>query len=115
MVEAYPGPWLRLTALGASAATLLAVVSGAAGLDTAHRLLAALALPPLAALLVAAWTSHRSLFAPVLAVTFLFGVAALVTTPGVHLALAALAFAGTLVVTGIVHRPTVVPFGPARD
>ena len=115
MAETYPGPWLRLTALGASAATLLAVVSGAAGLDTAHRLLAALALPPLAALLVATWTSHRSLFTPVVVATFLFGVAALVTAPGVHLALAALAFAGTLVVTGLVHRPAVAPFGRARD
>ena len=110
MAETYPGPWLRLTALGASAATQLAVASGAAGLDTAHRLLAALALPPLAALLVAAWTWHRSLFLPVVVVTFLFGIAALVTAPGAHLALAALAFAGTLVVTGLVHRPVVVRF-----
>ena len=38
-----PGFWLRLTALAGTAATLLAVVSGAAGLDTAHRALAALA------------------------------------------------------------------------
>ena len=49
-----PGPWLRLTALFAALATLLAVVSGAASLGAAHRLLAALALPPLVALVVAA-------------------------------------------------------------
>src|SRR5262249_32153183 len=91
--ETAPGPWLRLTALAASAATLLAVVSGAAGLGTAHRILAALALPPFAALLVGTWTSHRRLFPAVLAATGLFGVAALVTARGAHLALAAVAFA----------------------
>ncbi len=110
-----PGPWLRLTALAASAATLLAVVSGAAGLDTAHRLLAALALPPLAALLAAAWFSHRRLLIPVLVATALFGVAALVTVPGLHLALAAAAFAATVVVTALVHRPARVPLGSVRD
>jgi heme o synthase len=114
-VTTAPGPWLRLTALAASAATLLAVVSGAAGLDTAHRLLAALALPPLVALLVATWLSHRRLFAPVVAATGLFGVAALVTMPGAHLALAALAFAATVAVTALVHRPDHVPLGPWRD
>jgi len=60
--ESAPGPWLRLTALAACGATLLAVVSGAAALGTAHRLLAALALPPLAALLVGTWVSYRRLF-----------------------------------------------------
>ncbi len=110
-----PGPWLRLTALAASAATLLAVVSGAAGLDTAHRLLAALALPPLAALLAAAWFAHRRLLAPVVVATVLFGVAALVTLRGAHLALAAMAFAATLVVTALVHRSAGAPLGPWRD
>jgi protoheme IX farnesyltransferase len=113
--ETAPGPWLRLTALAASAATLLAVVSGAAGLDTAHRLLAALALPPLAALLVAAWFSHRRLLVPVLVATGLFGVAALVTMRGAHLTLAALAFAATVVVCALVHRPARVPLGRVRD
>jgi protoheme IX farnesyltransferase len=113
--ETAAGPWLRLTALAASAATLLAVVSGAAGLDTAHRLLAALALPPLAALLVAAWFSHRRLLAPVLVATALFGVAALVTLRGAHLALAAVAFAATVVVTALVHSPARVPLGDVRD
>jgi protoheme IX farnesyltransferase len=110
-----PGPWLRLTALAASAATLLAVVSGAAGLGTAHRILAALALPPFVALLVGTWTSHRRLFPAVVAATALFGVAALVTARGAHLALAAIAFAATLVVTALVHRPARVPFGRWSD
>src|SRR4029077_2698021 len=47
--ELAPGPWLRLSALVAAGGTLLAVVSGAAGLGTAPRLLAALVAPPLAA------------------------------------------------------------------
>jgi heme o synthase len=113
--EAPPGPWLRLTALAASAATLLAVVSGAAGFDTAHRLLAALAMPPLAALLVATWLYHRRLFPATVVATALFGLAALVTAPSVHLALAAAAFAASLVVTALVHRPASVPFGSLRD
>jgi protoheme IX farnesyltransferase len=110
-----PGPWLRLTAFAASAAALLAVVSGAAALGTAHRLLAALALPPLAALLIATWHSHRRLFAPVVVTVALFGLAALVTAHGAHLALAALAFAASLVVTALVHRGGFVSFGPWRD
>src|SRR5436309_10374032 len=96
-------PWLRLCALAASAATLLAVVSGAASLGAAHQLLSALALPPLAAVAVAAWLGHRSLFVPSLVAIGLFGTAALVTAPGLHLAAAALAFASTLVLTALVH------------
>ena len=42
---AAPCPWPRLTPLAASAACLLAVVSGAADDATLHRLLAALGLP----------------------------------------------------------------------
>ncbi|MFL5848411.1 MAG: hypothetical protein ACJ76R_05690, partial [Solirubrobacteraceae bacterium] len=85
--------WLRLTAAGAVAGTGLAVVSGAAGWDTAHRLLAALALPPLAALAVAAWISRRSLLPASLVALVAFGFAAALTAPGIHLAVAALAFA----------------------
>ena len=55
------GPWARLLAVGAVAGTALAVISGAAGWDTAHRLLAALALPPIAGLVVFAWISARRL------------------------------------------------------
>jgi protoheme IX farnesyltransferase len=90
-----PGFWLRLTALAATAATLLAVVSGAAGLDTAHRALAALAVPPLAALVVAAWLVHRRLLVPSLAALVLFGTAAAVMPRPLHIAFAALAFAAS--------------------
>jgi protoheme IX farnesyltransferase len=99
-----PGPWLRLIALAASGATLLAVVSGAAHLGAAHRLLAALAMPPLLALLVAALTAHRQLLASSVAAIVLFGAAALVMPRELHIALAALAFGATLVATAQAFR-----------
>jgi heme o synthase len=101
-----PSFWLRLTALLGAAGTLVAVVSGSAGLGTAHRVLAALALPPLAAVVAAAWVSHRRLLYPSVAALVLFGLAAVVTAPGIHLALSALAFAATLVVVAQSWRGT---------
>jgi heme o synthase len=80
---------------GAVLGTGLAVVSGAAGWDTAHRLLAALALPWLVGLLVVAWVSARRLLPSAVAAVVLFGCAALLTGRGVHLAAAALAFGAT--------------------
>jgi protoheme IX farnesyltransferase len=106
---------LRLTALGAAAATLLAVVSGALELGTAHRVLAALALPPLCALVAAAWVAHRRLLVPAVAAFVLFGVAALVTARGLHLAAAAVAFAACVVLAALVHRGEPVAAGPWRD
>jgi protoheme IX farnesyltransferase len=103
-VRSSPGPWLRLTALFASGAVLLAVISGAASLGAAHRVLAALALPPLVALVVAARLAHPRLLVPALSALVLFGVAALVTAPGLHLALAAIAFAAALVATVATYR-----------
>ncbi len=103
--DAAAGAWLRLTALGAAGATLLAVVSGAAGLGTAHRLLAALAVPPLVALVAAAHVVHRRLLAPALAALVLYGAAALATgSDGLHVALAAAAFAATLVLGALAFR-----------
>ena len=93
MTAVAPGVWLRLTALGATGATLLAVVSGAAGLGTAHRAVAALAVPPLVALVVAARLAHRQLLPPSLTALILFGTAALVIWRPLHVAFAALAFA----------------------
>ncbi|HSC73145.1 MAG TPA: heme o synthase [Gaiellaceae bacterium] len=110
-----PGPWLHLTALFASAAVLLAVVSGAASLGAAHRVLAALALPPLVALVVAAWIAHRRLLVPASSALVLFGIAALVTLSGLHLALAAIAFAATLVLTVATYRGERAPPAPWRD
>ena len=90
------GPWTRLMAAGAVVGTGLAVVSGAAGWDTAHRLLAALALPWLVGLLIVAWISARRLLPTAVGAVVLFGCAALLTGHDVHLAAAALAFGATV-------------------
>jgi protoheme IX farnesyltransferase len=110
-----PGPWLRLTALAGAAGTLVAVVSGSLGLGAGHRVLAALALPPLAAVAVAAWISYRRLLVPSVAAHVLFGLAAAVTTPGLHLTLAALAFAAAAVSAAMTFRGSLVPAGSVRD
>ena len=110
-----PGPWLRLTALFAALATLLAVVSGAASLGAAHRVLAALALPPLVALAVAAMLLHRRLLVPAFGALVLFGIAALVTAPALHLALAAVAFAASLVLAAATYRGEPAPPASWRD
>ena len=110
-----PGPWLRLIALGAAAGAALAVVSGALSLHTAHRALAALAVPPLAALVAAAWVAHRRLLAPATAALGLFAAAALVTGRPLHIAFAALALAAALVATAVTLRGEPVPAAPWRD
>ena len=98
MTGVAPGPWLRLCALVAAAAAVLAVASGEAHLGTAHRMLAALAAPPLAALVVSAWLSHRRLVGPVLAASALFAAAAALPGRTEHATFAALALASLLVV-----------------
>jgi len=109
------GPWARLLAACAVGATGLAVVSGAAGWHTAHRVLAGLALPLLIGLLVLAWMSLRRLLPAAVASVVLFGLAALLTAAGVHLAVAALAFAATSVLAAQAFRGAVGPVGVARD
>ena len=111
------GPWFRLTALFAVVASALAVASGAASLGTAHRLLASLALPPLVALVIAAWLTVRRLVAPWSVAVVLFGVAALLPGDGgLHLALAALALASAAVAMVMSMRGQPVgAFGPWRD
>jgi heme o synthase len=108
------GVWARLTAVAAVAGTGLAVVSGAAGWGTAHRLLAAVAVPPLAALTATAWISARRLLPTALTALILFGLAALLTGRDVHLAFAALALAATTVLAVQVWRGAPL-HGPARD
>ena len=80
------------------------MISGSAGLGAGHQVLAALALPPLAAVVAAAWVEHRRLLYPSLAALVLFGLAAAVTAPGLHLALAALAFAAAVVSAAATFR-----------
>jgi heme o synthase len=113
--ELTPGPWLRLTALGAAAATLVAVVSGTVGAGAAHSLLSALALPPLVAVTAAAWFAHRRLLPAAVAALALFGAAALVTAPGLHTALAAVAFAASLVLAAQCFGGERASSGPWRD
>jgi protoheme IX farnesyltransferase len=91
-----PGPWLRLTALAGAAGALLAVASGTVGGDV-HRATSAVAVPPLVALIVAAWVAHRRLLPSSVAALALFGAAAAVTQPKVHVALASAALAACLV------------------
>ena len=88
------GAWLRLTALVAAAGSCLAVVSGALQLDEAHRVLAALALPPLCALVAAAWVAHRRLLPAAVAALASFLAAALATGRPAHITFSALALAG---------------------
>jgi heme o synthase len=108
-----PGPWLRLTALGGAAATLVAVVSGTLGVG--HAMLSAVALPPLVAVAAAAWLSYRQLLPSALLALGLFGVAAAVTLPGLHATLAALALAAALVSCVVAFRGLPVASGPWRD
>ncbi len=108
------GFWARLVAVAAVAGTGLAVVSGAAGWGTAHRLLAALAVPPLAALAAIAWVSARRLLPAALAALVFFGLAALLTGRAVHLSLAAIAFGATVLLAALVWRGE-VEHGPVQD
>jgi protoheme IX farnesyltransferase len=95
--------------------TLLAVVSGTAGLGATHRVLAALALPPLTALVLAGRFTRPRLLGPSLVALTLFGLAALVTRHELHVALAALAFAASCVVCALTFRGEHVPGGAWRD
>jgi len=94
-----PGAWLRLTSLTASSAAALAVASGLLSLGPAHRALAALGLPPLVALVLAAAQAHRRLLPASVAALVLFVGAGVVLAPDAHLALAAAALAATVVCT----------------
>ncbi|MDQ2983642.1 MAG: heme o synthase [Actinomycetota bacterium] len=115
MPSTAPGPWLRLTSLAAVGATVLAVVSGALDLGTAHRLLSALALPPLAALVLASWFAHRRLLPSASASFVLFGVAALLTEHVLHVASAALALTAALLTATQTFRGEPAPASPWSD
>jgi heme o synthase len=110
-----PGAWLRLGAFAGAAATLVAVVSGTFGPSATHSLLSALALPPLLAIVLAAWLSYRRLLPASVVALALFGAAAAVTAPGIHVALAALAFAAACVSCALAFRGDPVAGGPWRD
>lgn len=108
-----PGPWLQLAALAGVAGTLLAVVSGTIG--AGHEEVSALAVPPLAALVVAAFAAHRHLLWPSLLALALFGAAAAVTADGLHVALASGALAAAAVAAVQCFRGETVAAGAWRD
>ena len=111
-----PGPFFRLTALVALAGTLLAVASGSLGLGTAHRLLAALALPPLCALVASSRIAHPRLLPGAVAALAAFVAAAALPAPRpLHVALAALACAATAATAGAALRGPRGENGPWRD
>jgi protoheme IX farnesyltransferase len=112
---AAPGPWLRLTAVAGASAVALAVVSGARPLETAHRLLAALAVPPLSALVVASCIAHRRLLPSASGTLSLFLAAAVATGRPLHIAFAALALAAALVACAQTLRGETVPAARWRD
>ena len=109
-----PGPWLRLTALGAAAGALVAVGSGTVGGDV-HRAASALAVPPLVALIVAAWVAHRQLLPSSVVALVLFGAAAAVTQPQLHVILASASLAACLIAVAQAFRGEPAPSGPWRD
>ena len=113
--EDAPGLALRLTALAAAGAALLAVVSGTLGGGTPHKVLAALALPPLLALVVAAAVAHRRLLVPAVVSLALLLAAALLTGRSAHIGLAGLALAATVVLAALTFRGGSVPRGSLRD
>jgi len=110
-----PGAFLRACALAVAVAAALAVATGAAGGGGVHRVLAALAGPPLAALLLAGLVSHRRLLAPSIAAAILLGGAAAAPQRAAHLALAAPALAAALVLAVLAWRGRPVPAGAWRD
>jgi protoheme IX farnesyltransferase len=113
--DASPGVYLRLTGLAAAAAAVLAVATGAQGTGETHRVVAALILPALGALLLAAVFSHRVLVPTALAALVLVVAAAAVTERGAHLTLAVLALAATSRLAAMVFRGQRVPRGTAAD
>ena len=108
-----PGPWLQIAALAGVAGAVLAVASGTLGVE--HSYVSAVAVPPLAALLVAALWAHRRLVLPSAAALVLFGAAALVTTEPFHVALASAALAAAAVAAVQCFRGAPVSSGPWRD
>jgi protoheme IX farnesyltransferase len=108
------GPWLRLCGLTATAAAAATVASGSLGV--AHRALAVIAIPPLVALVVAAWTAHRELLPWTAAALGSFLVAIGTWWAGaVHVAAAGVALAVIAVMTAQLFRGDVGPVGAWRD
>jgi heme o synthase len=113
--ELAPGPWLRATALAVVLAAAAAVVTGATGAGLAHRLVAALVAPPLAALVIGGVLAHRRLLAPALAAGAAVALAAALPSRGLHAGFAALALAALAVLGGRTLRGERPPRAAWRD
>ncbi|TMK34296.1 MAG: protoheme IX farnesyltransferase [Actinobacteria bacterium] len=72
-------------------------------------------MPPLVALVIAAWLAHRRLLPSALAALVLFGLAALLTSPVVHVAAAALSFSAAVVAAAATFRGAPAPRASLRD
>jgi protoheme IX farnesyltransferase len=112
--DARPGIALRLTAITAAAAALLAVVSGVQAGAGMHRVLAALALPPLVAIAIAVYAHRRLLVSAAFALCS-FLAAAAVTSHALHVLFAAIALASTCVLAVACFRGTALARGTVRD
>src|SRR5581483_3957929 len=121
-----PGPWLRLAAIAGALGAGLAVTSGALHLGIAHRVLVAISLPPLVALVLAARFAHPRLLRPAAAALLLVvaesavgGAVAFGGRPqwaiALHLALAALALAAVLLAAAACFRGEPLPAASWRD
>jgi protoheme IX farnesyltransferase len=120
-----PGPWLRLTALGAAIAPGFVVATGSLGMGKWHDALALLGLAPIVALVVAAWWTHRHLLRDALVTLVLFlaaigfgGLLALTGSAwarGAHIGFAAAAFVGALWLGVATLRGAPAPRGAWRD
>jgi protoheme IX farnesyltransferase len=107
-----PGAWLRGCALAVACASALAVATGGSG--SVHRVLAALAGPPLAAMVVATAVAHRRLLVPALGTGALL--VATAAAPGTaHLALAVPTLAAAAVLAALTWRGRPVAAGAWRD
>ncbi len=119
------GVWLRVLALGGVALTALVVLSGVLSLGLAHRALTLMALAPLVALALACrlhhprlWPWARAALALLIVDAVIGELVAALNAPlaaGVHLALAALALAATVLLAGLALKARGEPAGHAAD
>jgi protoheme IX farnesyltransferase len=109
-----PSAALRLCGLLATATGLAVVASGTLGI--AHRVLAVVALPPLVALVVAAWTAHRPLLPWTLAALGSFLLAIATWWAGtLHVVAAAIALSVIAATTAQLYRGDPAPAASWRD
>ncbi|MFN8222929.1 MAG: heme o synthase [Gaiellales bacterium] len=121
-----PGPLLQLTALAGACATGIVVISAALELGRGHWATTLVALPLLVAVTIASIVTYRRLLLPaslsVVALAGAIGTGGLVAITddarwaiGLHVAVAGVAFAASLVVVTLSLTGTRLPFGSLSD